>query len=234
MNFKQFLEEKTWIAKLKEKYSLLKLNVYEFENKISIDLIIVNSKNQGTGTKVIQEICDYADKNNKIIICSPSEDFGSNKKRLINFYKKFGFVENKGTNKDYNIFETMYRLPEVNEIAIKGKPVAKEEFNEEDHLDADGDIYLTSRGLYELPDMPEVCEKSVFVSDNNLKDLVGCPKIVKGDFGCSKNMLESLKGCPKEVHGDFMCWNQKNGKVFTELEIREVCDVTGRVAVKSE
>ena len=165
MNFKQFLEEKTWIAKLKEKYSLLKLNVYEFENKISIDLIIVNSKNQGTGTKVIQEICDYADKNNKIIICSPSEDFGSNKKRLINFYKKFGFVENKGTNKDYNIFETMYRLPEVNEIAIKGKPVAKEEFNEEDHLDADGDIYLTSRGLYELPDMPTAGHQVIALND---------------------------------------------------------------------
>lgn len=97
------------IKKYKEYFS--KINIYEFDNKISIDLIIVKDKNSGYGTKLMQDICDYADKTDKIIILSPSDEFGGNKKRLIEFYKRFGFVENKGKNKDFLIFESMYRLP---------------------------------------------------------------------------------------------------------------------------
>ena len=59
----------------------------------------------------MQDICDYADKEKKTIILSPSDEFGGNKKRLIDFYKRFGFVENKGKNKEFLIFESMYRLP---------------------------------------------------------------------------------------------------------------------------
>ena len=59
----------------------------------------------------MKDICEYADKSKKIIILSPSDDFGGNKKRLIEFYKRFEFVENKGKDKDFEIFESMYRLP---------------------------------------------------------------------------------------------------------------------------
>ncbi|MDD2505591.1 MAG: hypothetical protein PHF21_04935 [Bacilli bacterium] len=42
---------------------------------------------------------------NKPIILTPSDEFGGDKKRLIQFYKRFGFVENKeeikGHFKDY-------------------------------------------------------------------------------------------------------------------------------------
>lgn len=96
---------------LESKFDLEKTNVYEFTDKISIDLIVVKDKNNGTGTKVMEYVCKYADKHNKIIILSPSSDFGGNKNKLIKFYKKFNFVENKGKNKDYEIFETMYRTP---------------------------------------------------------------------------------------------------------------------------
>lgn len=97
------------IKKYKEYFS--KINIYEFDNKISVDLIVAKEKNSGYGTKLMQEVCDYADKTNKIIILSPSDEFGGNKKRLIDFYKRFGFVDNKGKNKDFLIFETMYRIP---------------------------------------------------------------------------------------------------------------------------
>lgn len=40
----------------------------------------------------MEDICDYADRDKKIIILSPSDEFGGNKKRLIEFYKRFGFV----------------------------------------------------------------------------------------------------------------------------------------------
>ena len=113
-NFRNWLQENTsFIKEIKEKYknSFKTINIYEYNNKISIDLIIAKEQNSGEGTKLMKDICEYADKSKKIIILSPSDDFGGNKKRLIEFYKRFGFVENKGKNKDFEIFESMYRLP---------------------------------------------------------------------------------------------------------------------------
>ena len=113
-NFRNWLQENTsFIKEIKEKYknSFKTINIYEYNNKISIDLIIAKEQNSGEGTKLMKDICEYADKSKKIIILSPSDEFGGNKKRLIEFYKKFGFVENKGKNKDFEIFESMYRLP---------------------------------------------------------------------------------------------------------------------------
>ena len=113
-NFRNWLQENTsFIKEIKEKYknSFKTINIYEFNNKISIDLIIAKEQNSGEGTKLMKDICEYADKSKKIIILSPSDEFGGNKKRLIEFYKRFKFVENKGKNKDFEIFESMYRLP---------------------------------------------------------------------------------------------------------------------------
>lgn len=113
-SFRNWLQENTsFIKELKEKYknSFKTINIYEYNNKISIDLIIAKEQNSGEGTKLMKDICEYADKSKKIIILSPSDEFGGNKKRLIEFYKRFGFVENKGKNKDFEIFESMYRLP---------------------------------------------------------------------------------------------------------------------------
>lgn len=97
----------------------------ELENKYDVDLFIYYSKtqnvlvissiiipkekrNQGIGTKVMEEICNYADEHNLNIILTPSSDFGGSKKRLINFYKYFGFVRNK----DYKYKELMIRKPQ--------------------------------------------------------------------------------------------------------------------------
>lgn len=115
ISFKEFYfnESKKEIDKIKNKYisNIEIYNVYEFDDKISIDLIKVKDKNKGTGTNIMKDLCSYADKNNKIIILTPSDEFGSNKNELIKFYKKFGFVENKDENKIFGIFEEMYREP---------------------------------------------------------------------------------------------------------------------------
>lgn len=113
-NFREYLRENTsFINSIKKKYKdeFSKINIYEFDDKISIDLIVTKEKNTGAGTRLMQDICEYADKEKKTIILSPSDEFGGNKKRLIEFYKRFGFVENKGKNKEFSIFESMYRLP---------------------------------------------------------------------------------------------------------------------------
>lgn len=114
VSFREFLKEsKEELNKIKEKYkdTMSKINVYEFGDKLSIDLIVVKEKNSGVGSKFMQELCDYADKKKLTMILTPSNEFGGNVKRLIEFYKRFGFVENKGKNKVFEIFERMYREP---------------------------------------------------------------------------------------------------------------------------
>lgn len=70
------------------------------------------SRNAGIGTKFMQELTAYADQTNTPIVLSPATDFGaSSTARLVKFYKTFGFVQNAGKNKDYEIIQSMYRLP---------------------------------------------------------------------------------------------------------------------------
>ncbi|MCZ3128418.1 GNAT family N-acetyltransferase [Acinetobacter baumannii] len=99
---------------IKKQYGIeLGLKGSPSSNVLSLHKIVVPEamRNQGTGTNAMQDIIKYADSQNKTIALTPSSDFGSNKKRLTDFYKKLGFVENKGRNKDYEISESMYRAP---------------------------------------------------------------------------------------------------------------------------
>src|SRR6185437_701428 len=74
---------------------------------IELHNIIVNKRKQGTGTQVMNELCKFADYYGVRILLSPdtkNRDTGTtSRNRLVNFYKRFGFVENKGRNKDFRI-----------------------------------------------------------------------------------------------------------------------------------
>jgi len=90
------------------------VHIVESDEAIVVYKIIVSKsrRSEGIGTKVMQDICKYADVVEKRVELSPSKDFGaSSVTRLKKFYKQFGFVENKGRNKDYEISHSMYRLP---------------------------------------------------------------------------------------------------------------------------
>ncbi|MBZ6534043.1 GNAT family N-acetyltransferase [Acinetobacter seifertii] len=103
-----------FVKSIKKQYGIeLDLKGSPSSNVLSLHKIVVPEamRNQGTGTNAMQDIIKYADSQNKAIALTPSSDFGSNKKRLTDFYKKLGFVENKGRNKDYEISESMYRVP---------------------------------------------------------------------------------------------------------------------------
>ncbi len=103
-----------FVKGIKKQYGIeLGLKGSPSSNVLSLHKIVVPEamRNQGTGTKVMQDIINYADSQNKTIALTPSSDFGGNKNRLTGFYKKLGFVENKGRNKDYEISESMYRSP---------------------------------------------------------------------------------------------------------------------------
>lgn len=116
MKFQQFINEnnqtliKNLQSKIQNQYDA-KVSISLSGNKIEIAKIIVNSdnRNNGVGTNIILDIVNFADSNKLTIVLTPSSDFGGNKTKLISFYKKFNFVENKGKNKDYEISDTMYR-----------------------------------------------------------------------------------------------------------------------------
>jgi predicted GNAT family acetyltransferase len=81
---------------------------------IELSKIVVpkDSRGTGVGTAAMDELIRYADENGKRIVLSPSTDFGaSSVARLKQFYKRFGFVENTGRNKDFSTRESMYRDP---------------------------------------------------------------------------------------------------------------------------
>lgn len=69
------------------------------------------NRNNGIGTKAMNLLCEYADTNNKIIACTPDSSYGGKLTKLKSFYKKFGFIENKGKNRDFYINESYIRYP---------------------------------------------------------------------------------------------------------------------------
>ena len=96
---------------IKSKYDV-KLSLIGRGDKIEIVKIIVpeDERNNGVGTNVMNHIAAFADKKGYILTLTPTSDFGGNKRTLVDFYKRFGFIENKGSNKDYEINDTMYRV----------------------------------------------------------------------------------------------------------------------------
>lgn len=78
---------------------------------ITLSKIVVPETTRGTGagSAAMQSLVDYADATGQHIALTPSTDFGGDKKRLTQFYKRFGFVENKGKNRAFSTSESMYR-----------------------------------------------------------------------------------------------------------------------------
>lgn len=104
-----------------EKYgdALIGLDIYEDAKSLKLSRIIINPefRNSGVGTNIMTDLINYADKNKQIITLTPSSDFGGDKNRLVQFYKKFGFKLNKGIHKSYEYMDTMIRWPKMNQMS---------------------------------------------------------------------------------------------------------------------
>jgi GNAT superfamily N-acetyltransferase len=108
---------------LNDKYSdyLVGLDIYEDSKSLKLSRIVIKDefKNRGIGTDIMNDLITYADDNKKIVTLTPSSDFGGNKNRLVQFYKKFGFKPNKGVHKSYEYMDTMIRWPKLSENSSK-------------------------------------------------------------------------------------------------------------------
>lgn len=89
------------------------LDIYENIDSLILSKIVIKKdvRQEGIGSKIMNDLINYADKNNKIIALTPSADYGGNKNRLVQFYKSFGFKNNKGHYKSFKFRDAMIRYP---------------------------------------------------------------------------------------------------------------------------
>lgn len=105
---------KQTIEKLKAKHPEVEIWLYGSEEAgglMTLDSIKAKQQGSGLGSNAMKDICALADKEQRILALTPSDVWGANQKRLVAFYKRYGFVENKGKRKDFEITSGMYRLP---------------------------------------------------------------------------------------------------------------------------
>lgn len=83
--------------------------------KLNVLRVAKGSQKQGSGTAAMERLCAFADQHGLRIILSPAlpdrEAGTTSRARLVAFYKRFGFYENKGRKKDFSISEGMIREP---------------------------------------------------------------------------------------------------------------------------
>ena len=103
--------------RITEQYNLEDFFLIETRGDIKLENFIVpkTDQSQGTGTAVMNELTEYADVHGKRIVLSPGlrddRKGTTSRSRLVKFYKRFDFVENKGRNKDFTTSAGMYRDP---------------------------------------------------------------------------------------------------------------------------
>lgn len=110
-NFSKSLEKKYGLKALELTLALSSAK----DPQLKLHAIVIPKEKRGTGigSKVMKEIVDFADKYNKIIVLTPSQDFGATSvSRLKRFYSGFGFLKNSGKSKDFAFSETMIRYPQ--------------------------------------------------------------------------------------------------------------------------
>jgi predicted GNAT family acetyltransferase len=109
--YEQYILEKMVLGELEDEFNIT-LDLYDNGRWLELSKIVIpkESRGSGIGSKVMQRIVDFADKEGKKIYLTPSKDFGaSSVARLEKFYKGFDFVKN--TYRD-ETKETMVRLPQ--------------------------------------------------------------------------------------------------------------------------
>ena len=102
---------------LKQKYPdklKIRFDVFQDDKRKTIFLsgFIVTFRSKGLGTEFMNTLTSLADQIGYKITLTPSNAYGGNVQRLKEFYRRFGFIFNKGDNRDYTHKEDMYRLPQ--------------------------------------------------------------------------------------------------------------------------
>lgn len=76
----------------------------------SIKIINKSERKKGLGSALMLEIIQLCDKYNLLCTLTPANT-ETPMNVLLAFYRKFGFVPNKGRNKDFRFMDSMIRYP---------------------------------------------------------------------------------------------------------------------------
>lgn len=106
---------------IKVKHGVAELDLRLASNgDIRLDTMAVAKTGEGAGSRAMKDVIEYADRNGRRVVLSLAEkgyqpiERGpktTSSERLREFYKRFGFVDNKGRNKDFTISDGMIREP---------------------------------------------------------------------------------------------------------------------------
>jgi len=108
---REILDTKYFEDHIEDKYGV-KLDLYDNGDHLVLSSIVVpnDERGIGIGTKVMEELEDYADEVQLPVYLTPAVDFGaSSKARLEKFYKRFNFQ--KKPRSDFKSRNTMVRYP---------------------------------------------------------------------------------------------------------------------------
>ena len=103
------------VKALQEQFPTVDFSLMQRGNQATLSKVVVprEQRGQGVGTEFMQALTKAADSDGTQLALSPSSDFGGNKAKLVEFYKRFGFVPNKGKSIDFSISESMRREPNL-------------------------------------------------------------------------------------------------------------------------
>lgn len=92
----------------------VELSIDAARKLITLYAIVVDKQHRGAGygSDAMRALCSWADENEYTVALTPDSSLGATSApRLVRFYKRFGFVENKGRKADFEISAGMYRYP---------------------------------------------------------------------------------------------------------------------------
>jgi len=97
-----------------DSYGLKSLTLTKSGDHVTLSKIVASEQGKGNGTRFMNDLTALADANGWILSLTPDTSFGGTSvKRLKDFYKRFGFKDNKGRNTDFETRESMVRRPNI-------------------------------------------------------------------------------------------------------------------------
>jgi GNAT superfamily N-acetyltransferase len=135
------------------------------------------ARRAGVGSSVMNDLTKFADEHGVRVLLSPSErndEWGTTSRdRLVDFYKRFGFVENTGAHADAGITAEMYRDP----TAVAGERELFQSGKEEEPGDV---FYSRLRDAIESHNIPERLNESA--SGSNWKQIINNAGVNRREF----------------------------------------------------
>lgn len=134
--------------RIRQQHGLQTFSLSERDGDIVLNNMVVDEKGRGVGTAAMQDLVEYADQIGRRILLTPgkrADQTGTTSTtRLKRFYKRFGFVENKDRNRDFEISEGMYRDPE--QVNVTETEAFKRWFGDSKVVDENGEPLVVYHG----------------------------------------------------------------------------------------